>query len=230
MKFYDKFFENNYEELIQYYPRYYRDVLEMDAILRANGDIADELEDSIEQTYFNNFIDYADEETIRRLEKFLTISIDKSKSLDERRRLVKSFFVGFGKVSASMLEEMIASYTGAPAWSVFEPRGGAGDTGDSIYKINFYRGNNDTIRWSDIYFLLGRKLPAHVSYEAALTFRFPIGIGFKRTWARPQYELCGTKPETVLKGEIQAVEAGTQARALNCGTNYLFCGTQAAHS
>ena len=34
MKFYNKVFPSSYHELITFYPRFYRDVLEMDAILR----------------------------------------------------------------------------------------------------------------------------------------------------------------------------------------------------
>ena len=121
MKFYDKYYENNFEELITYYPRFYRDVFEMVEILKAHGGIADELEANIEQTYLNSFIDYADEDTIEQLEKFLNIGLNKSRTLEERRRLVKSYFVGFGKVSASMLAEMIKRYTGASVDIKFEP-------------------------------------------------------------------------------------------------------------
>ena len=41
MKFYDKYYTSNYEELITYYPRFYRDVFEMVEILKAHGRIAD---------------------------------------------------------------------------------------------------------------------------------------------------------------------------------------------
>ena len=49
MKFYDKYYTSNYEELITYYPRFYRDVFEMVEILKAHGRIADGMEDNIEQ-------------------------------------------------------------------------------------------------------------------------------------------------------------------------------------
>ena len=39
MKFYEKYYASNYEELITYYPRFYRDVFEMVEILKANGRI-----------------------------------------------------------------------------------------------------------------------------------------------------------------------------------------------
>lgn len=99
MKFYDKYYTSNYEELITYYPRFYRDVFEMVEILKAHGRIADGMEDNIEQAYLNGFIDYADEATIAKLERFLEIGLNRNRTLEERRRLVKSYFVGFGNLT-----------------------------------------------------------------------------------------------------------------------------------
>ena len=93
MRLYQKYFPGNYDELITYYPKFYRDVLEMRAILEAHGAVLDELEDNIELVFFNNFIDTADEQTISDLEKFLDIKLNRSRSLEVRRRFVKSFFV-----------------------------------------------------------------------------------------------------------------------------------------
>lgn len=197
MKFYDKYFKNNYEELITYYPRFYRDVFEMVEILKANGRISDKLEEDIEQAYLNCFIEYADEETITKLEKFLMIGLNKSRTLEERRRLVKSYFVGFGKVSAAMLEEMITSYTNAPVRSRFEP---FDEEGNNRLYIEFERGKEPTLYMSDIMLLLSKKLPAHIDYQAAVVYRFSVGIGRRRNYYRYGYELAGTKPDTALVG------------------------------
>ena len=67
LRLYDKYYQNNFEELLTYYPRFYRDVLEMVEILKAQGHVADRLEADIEQTFLNSFIDYADEAAIGRL-------------------------------------------------------------------------------------------------------------------------------------------------------------------
>lgn len=197
MKFYDKYFKNNYEELITYYPRFYRDVFEMVEILKANGRISDRLEEDIEQAYLNCFIEYADEATITKLEKFLMIGLNKSRTLEERRRLVKSYFVGFGKVSAAMLEEMITSYTNAPVRSRFEP---FDEEGNNRLYIEFERGKEPTLYMSDIMLLLSKKLPAHIDYQAAVVYRFSVGIGRRRSYHRYGYELTGTKPDTALIG------------------------------
>lgn len=217
MKFYEKYFKNNYEELITYYPRFYREVYEMVEILKAEGRIADTLEDNIEQTYLNCFIDYADEETITKLENFLKIGLNKSRSLEERRRLVKSYFVGFGKVSASMLAEMITSYTGADVEARFEPED---EEGNNVLYINFQRGSEPTLYMSDINLLLSKKIPAHIKWQAAVTYRFPIGAGVRRTHHSHDYEFCGTKPYPVLIASISGAETVTEAIAQNVTATY----------
>lgn len=197
MKFYDRHFKNNYEELITYYPRYYRSVFEMVEILKAHGQISDDMEANIEQTYLNSFIDYANEATITKLEKFLLIGLNKSRTIEERRRLVKSYFVGFGKVSASMLEEMITSYTNAPVKSRFEP---FDEEGNNRLYIEFERGKEPTLYMSDIMLLLSKKLPAHIDYQAAVVYKFSVGIGRRRSYYRYGHDLTGTKPNTSLLG------------------------------
>lgn len=212
MKFYEKYFGSNYEELITYYPRFYREVFEMVEILKAHGRIADEIEDNIEQTYLNAFIDYADEATIAKLEKFLMIGLNKSRTLEERRRLVKSYFIGFGKVSASMLEEMIQSYTGAAVESRFEP---FDDEKNNMLYINFQRGDEPTLYMSDINLLLGKKIPAHIQWQAAVTYCFPIGVGMRRSYFKYGYDLCGTKPEIAMLGAIFNRAAAVETKAGN---------------
>lgn len=218
MKFYDKYYANNFEELITYYPRFYRDVFEMVEILKAHGRIADEMEANIEQTYLNCFIDYADEETIEQLEKFLNIGLNKSRTLEEHRRLVKSYFVGFGKVSASMLEEMIQSYAGASVDIKFEP---FDEEGNNMLYIHFQRGDEPTLYMSDINLLLSKKIPAHIQYQAAVTYHFPVGVGIRRRHYRYGYDLCGTKPDIAMLGALFKRATVTEARRNSHGTEYM---------
>lgn len=209
MKFYDKYFANNFEELITYYPRFYRDVFEMVEILKTHGRIADEMESNIEQTYLNSFVDYADEETIEKLEKFLMLGLNKNRTLEERRRLVKSYFVGFGKVSASMIAEMIQSYTGASVDIKFEP---FDDERNNMLYIHFQRGDEPTLYMSDINLLLSKKIPAHIQYQAAVTYHFPVGVGIRRRHYRYGYDLCGTKPDIAMIGAVFKRAAATEAQ------------------
>ena len=176
MKFYDKYYTSNYEELITYYPRFYRDVFEMVEILKAHGRIADGMEDNIEQAYLNGFIDYADEATIAKLERFLEIGLNRNRTLEERRRLVKSYFVGFGKISATLIKQMIGAYTNAPVDCRFEP---FDDEGNNMLFIDFQRSGNETIYMSDILMLLSKKLRriSHTGRSWFTVSRWWLGAG-----------------------------------------------------
>ena len=161
MKFYEKYYQNNYDELITYYPRFYRNVFEMVEILKAQGRILDGIEQNIEQTYLNGFIDYADEATISKLESFLKIGQNKNRTLEERRRLVKSYFVGSGKISASKIYQMIAVYTDSPVICKLEP---FDDEGNNRLYIEIQSNEEETICTKDIFALLSKKIPANLVF------------------------------------------------------------------
>ncbi len=218
MKFYDKYFASNYDELITYYPRFYRDVYEMTEILKAHGRIADELEANIEQTFFNASIDYADEATITRLENFLNIYSTKGRTLEERKRFLKSFLIGFGKISASLICQMISAYTNAPVSCRFEP---FDDEGNNLFYIDFQRASNETIYMSDILTLLARKLPAHIKYRPEIVYRFPIVVGRERTNYKFEYDFSGTKPDTTLCGAAISKDTVTNQKHLNVTADYI---------
>lgn len=217
VKFYDYYWPDCYEELITYYPRFYREVREMVAILHAEGHLADMMQDDIERVYQNSFIDNMDEEALTRLELFLQIGLYKERTLEERRRLVKSFFVGFGKVSASMLKEMIKSYTGADVDILFEP---FDDERNNCLYIYIQRGDVDTLYMSDISLLLSKKIPAHIYWMAAVVYRYAVVIGARRTHYRFAYDLTGTKPDIALHGDLNSAEVVVEAARRNKVTGY----------
>lgn len=171
MKFYEKYYANNYDELITYYPRFYRNVFEMAEILKAHGRILDGVERNIEQVYRNSFIDHADEATISKLENFLKIGQNKNRTLEERRRLVKSYFVGSGKISASKIYQMIAVYTDSPVICKLEP---FDDEGNNRLYIEIQSNEKETICTKDIFALLSKKIPANLVF--CLTDRLGVEI------------------------------------------------------
>ncbi len=111
MKFYERYYKNNYEELITWYPRFYRDVFEMVEILKASGQVLDALEDKIEQAYLNNFILTADTETISRWETLLGITYSEPLTLPQRKRVVIARLIGNGHIGEPEIREVIRNYT-----------------------------------------------------------------------------------------------------------------------
>lgn len=221
--FYNNYYSSNYEELLTYYPKFYRDVLEMRAVLEAEGKIADDLQANIEQVFDDCFIDTADESTIRSLEKFLFLGLYKQRSLEERRRLVKSLFVGSGKVSASMLSEMISAYTGAAVTVTFEPFDAEGN---NKLNIEFDRGSDRTLYMSDILTLIEKRIPAHIEHESAVVYSFPVGVEKHAKSYLYAYDLCGTKPEPVLFGQIHQIDVAANSIMSAGKVIYPKCGTE----
>ena len=192
LTFYEKDFANNYEELITYYPAFYQQVYEMQEILKAQGKLADGVENGIERAYLNNFIDYADAETIGNLETFLKLDHNKVKDLEMRRRIIKAHFVGNGKMSASLIKSMIQAYTDAEVdveLKAYNDNTGESrylyldgqtlcngtrlldETGTKIYSlevqalyITLRRDGTQKVYTSDILNLLEGKLPAHLAF------------------------------------------------------------------
>lgn len=197
--FYELGYTSRFEELRAYYPRFYWGVSEMMAILRSGGNVLDNITEHIEAAYSNCFFATADEPTIARLELFLGIGLNKSRTLEERRRFLISFFSGFGKLSSSTLIEMIKSYTGADVEVTFEP---FDQTGNNRLEIAFMRGQEETIYMSDILMLLRKKIPAHIEYRALCTYRYNVEVRCSRTIILSDHEFSGMKPDIILIGDI----------------------------
>lgn len=170
MKFFNRAWDDSYNELITFYPRFYQDVLEMEAILRANGYLIDDLMDDIEQTYLNAFIDYANEQQIERWENFLHISLNRSLTLDERRRAVKAYIIGFGKMSASVIKAIINTYLDVTDTEVdFRP---IDEEGNNAVLISIFEDDDISGKFQPLRELLRRKIPAHLCYWYIQTIHY----------------------------------------------------------
>lgn len=161
MNFLERVYENEYEELLTFYPRFYRDVLEMDAILRADGYLLDRLMDDIDRTYLNAFIDTADEATIEKWERFLHIATNRTIPLDDRKRLIKAYFVGSGKFSGSLAEAMIKAYLNADSRADFRP---FDEQGNNAFFFEIDTNENLTPLMPPLRRLMRQKIPAHLWY------------------------------------------------------------------
>lgn len=193
MRFYGNQFGSSYEELISYYPRYYRDLLEMVAILNAQGKLLDDAKAQIEQNYLNNFIEYMDEAAISDLEEFLEIHNDGTKTLDERKKIVKPYFAGFGRISSTTIKEMIAAYSDATADVRLEP---FDEAGNNMLYIDLTCGQDATVLINDVLNMLSKKIPAHIMYRLFLRYTSSaahsyIGAGYHGTAQRVAVPIVG---------------------------------------
>lgn len=157
--FYNADWGSCYDEMITWLPVFYREVREMIAILKAHGSMADDLQTAIENILYDAFIDTADETAISRLETFLGITGRENYTLEERRAYVKSYFLGFGKISETVIKEMILAYAGAEVSCRLEA---CDDEGNNCLYIDFEENADITAYYEGIADWLERRLPAHI--------------------------------------------------------------------
>jgi len=181
-------YDSTYDELATYYPTFYNEVKEMQAVLKAEGDLIDDVKSGIETVFGDCFIDSADEKTIAKLETFLHIHMHGERSLEDRRRLVKSYFVGSGKLSASLLSDIIGTYTGAESRCRFEP---CDIEGNNCLYIDSERGTESNFYASDIMELLRAKLPAHIAYQFNVVYENEVQVSNEITFGYPVVVNCG---------------------------------------
>lgn len=110
MKFYNKYFRNCYEELRTFYPSFYQNVYEMQQLLKAFGMLSDDLEATVEQTFLNNFILYADSQTLKIWENIFNISYSDNLPIEQRRRVVIGYINGEKHVGEPEIRSLFSTY------------------------------------------------------------------------------------------------------------------------
>lgn len=151
---------SGYDELVTFYPVFYREVAEMEAIWKTEGSYIDSIKTGIERIFSNSFIDTADEEMIAKFEEFLGSYSYKNKSLEERRRIVKAIFAGSGKMSSSVIIGMIKSFNiiGEPDVELAP----CDDAGNNMLYVSFNSAGDSASDLEAIQEILAKKMPAHI--------------------------------------------------------------------
>lgn len=145
----------NYEEIVSYGPRWLTEYREMDANYKYAGWTLDLMAYWLERIINNEFPAYADEKTIVMWERVLMIERDPAMSLEERRRIVKAYLAGPGKMSRSTIKALAVAYTGQDCDVYW--------VGERL-RVQFDIGEGITISVATLRKILRRRLPAHISY------------------------------------------------------------------
>lgn len=111
MGLYDNAWPHVYEEIRRFYPVWYRDVLEMDAIWRAQGLELDGVRATVEALIDNGYILTADLPTIIGLESFLHINPTPEQTLQERRQVVATYVKGQDHIGAPEIKSIAGAFT-----------------------------------------------------------------------------------------------------------------------
>ena len=160
----------------------------MQEILKAHGKISDKLHNDIEHVFHNQFIDYADETVILGYENKLGIAHETSVSLEERKRIVKAYLIGGGRVSISTIKEMIEAYTNSEVTCQLRTLNANKDYGLYIEIDNI---NGNSFNMKEICAFLNTKLPAHIKYTIHMGYNKEIEIVYDYELDSPTVPKCG---------------------------------------
>ncbi len=149
----------SFKKLLSYYPKFYHDVLEMRAILETEGYFLDDAILKLNQIIDNNFIDTCDEATIVKLEKFFRIDANENSGWPERRSVVKMYYTGFGKISATKIKEAIFPFSETTAEVTFKP---ADTQKNNLLDITIPRGTKEYFTILEILKFLEKRVSAHI--------------------------------------------------------------------
>jgi|GEM_PF-4151823 len=183
---YDK---SNFEQIKLYYQVWYWEVLEMVAIWSVMGKCLDDIRAGIIRLVDNSIVSTADAETLTRLEDFLYISYDGSRTLEERRAIILSFFTSSGHIGRKEIEEIIRAFVSGEISVEL--------IGGTIY-ITLTREYAELYNLSDCLYIINRRIPAHLAlmFEDITETEMPskefritgyLGRGYTET-RLPEYE------------------------------------------
>lgn len=156
-------FPSAYEELKTFYPVFYRDVFEMDAIWRAAGGGLDEIEDGVDAVVNNNFASLMDTDALAQMETFLGIPLNQKRTLEARRKLVASYFIGGNHIGAREIKDITRAFTEGTCEVSF--------VGGTVY-IHVKSDIKDTPPEDDYYYILRKKIPAHLGVYTNIEIEF----------------------------------------------------------
>jgi len=84
----------------------------MDAVYRFGGWLLDNMAVDLERILAYQFVDQMDLECVERMEEFLLIRNESGMTLEERKAVINAMLEPVGKLSATMIKELIASLAG----------------------------------------------------------------------------------------------------------------------
>lgn len=156
---------NAYKQISSMYPRWYLDVYEMREIIRIEALVASNMQRAIDLILDNHFIDTLDENKASELESYLNIAGVSDRPIEERRAIIRTYFLGRGKLSLSQIIAIVEALSGGKCTGTFLQ----GDSYNNHYiKLKIL---DCDIKYMllDIISTLSSRVPAHLWVELYYT-------------------------------------------------------------
>jgi|GEM_PF-2340448 len=158
MRLYDNALPSKYEEIKTWYPVWYRDVREMDALWRAFGAHMDDMQLANIRAVNNHFIAKMDAQTVAKLEKALRITYSGPRTLVERRNVLLALWIPNNHIGYREIIELIQVFTAGEIDVTFD---------SGFIRITITRNFSDPFNMYDTNMILRSRIPAHL--ELCLT-------------------------------------------------------------
>lgn len=157
------------EELLSYYPTFYRNIKEFVAIQEAAAIMLDKIFDALQICANDSNLITARENIIAFYENIIGIKCASLRTLEERRRLVLVYCNMFGKVSASKIKTALSYYTGAYVEIYFTDKD---DKDNYILEIIVIKSEDSgAIDLENINIFLKKIIPAHLQYKSVINYK-----------------------------------------------------------
>lgn len=198
---YENAYSSCYGELQTYYPVWYREVKEMDAIWKVMGGELDDIQSGIVQFVLNAYIQTANEETLTRWENFLWITYDGERTLAERRNMILQFFNGFGHIGADEIIEIVNAFTTGQVQV---------DLIDGEVQISVTRDLAERFILSDCILILNKRMPAHLGImfnDILLPISFYTNNHFRFMWMQFESSFYNFGTDVILLDGRQLLDA-----------------------
>lgn len=152
---------NAYEQISSFYPRWYLDIYEMNEILKIESLVATNIQNAIDLILDDHFLDTINEDKVTELEKYLGITSSTDRTIEERRNLIKTYFLGRGKLSVSQLVAIVKALSGGEVTGSFSQ---GNSNRDNYIKLKISKCDiKNTLL--DIISTLKDRVPAHLWVE-----------------------------------------------------------------
>jgi hypothetical protein len=201
---------SGYEELFSYGPYFYKDLLEMDVNYRFAGSTLDVMAEKLELLMNDQIIDFMDEPTITRMEHWLAITTDETKSLEDRRKKVKLLWNGGEKLCGRVIKSVVMSYTGCSEPPVVKMT--------NHLSIMAQIKDENTVYLSDLNSYIERMKPAQIRSEILLVSTTKIKIQTIVKHYVYSFDLCGEKPDIATFGAYLQTQIDLQT----AGTDFVY--------
>lgn len=178
-------YPNNFQELCAAMPLFYLDVLEMRAILRAQGHLLNDICDGMERVVDYNFILTADENTVRKWERALKITPASSYDLDIRKRVIIGNIIGLGHIGEPEIREIYGLFSSKHITVGFS-------AGIIDLIVDIAKGNFLNVNVQAFLSVLAQRIPAHLTLR--FSYQYSACIKIKRRIESWSYRVpeCGT--------------------------------------